>query len=361
MRRIVWVKTFIFLSLMSIVNVADACTGITLKTKSGQTIVARTIEWAGSALNSEYVVVPRRYNQQSYLPGMKQEGMQFCSKYGYVGLSVESHEFVVEGLNEKGLSVGLFYFPHYGSYPQVLDKNKPFTISDLQFVSWLLGQCADVSEVKEALKDIHICAVDPRASTVHWRVADRNGNQIVIEVVDGKVFVYDNPVGVLTNSPGFSWHMTNLANYINLSAGTTQTKTINEMKVNSIGSGSNMLGLPGDFTPPSRFIRAALFATSAPVLSDSHSTILEAFHILNNFDIPIGAQFANASQIPDIPSATQWTTATDLSGLKIYYRTMYNSHIRMIDLNKINFSTVHYRSIPLDIKKVEPIEEIPIK
>ena len=89
---------------------AEACTGITLRAADGACIVARTIEWGGSNLHSRYVVVPRGYAQRSYTPeGI--DGMRFTARYGYVGLAVEQREFVAEGLNEEGLSAGLFYFP----------------------------------------------------------------------------------------------------------------------------------------------------------------------------------------------------------------------------------------------------------
>ena len=93
---------------------ADACTGITLRSKGDTTIVARTIEWGGSDLNSQYVIVPRGYVSRSYTPtGV--DGMTFAARYGYVGLAVEQKEFVAEGLNEAGFSAGLFYFPNYVS------------------------------------------------------------------------------------------------------------------------------------------------------------------------------------------------------------------------------------------------------
>lgn len=129
-----------------------ACTGITLKAKDGSCIVARTIEWGGSNLNSQYVVVPRGYEQQSYIPGGTTEGMIFTARYGYIGLAVEQEQFVAEGLNEAGLSAGLFYFPQYGKYEAYNPKEKASSIADLQLVSWILGSCKTVDEVKESIK-----------------------------------------------------------------------------------------------------------------------------------------------------------------------------------------------------------------
>ena len=97
---------------------AEACTGITLTAKDNAHVVARTIEWGGSELNSQYVIVPRGYSQQSLTPGGSLSGMEFTSRYGYVGLAVEQKEFVAEGLNEAGLSAGLFYFPGHGKYEE---------------------------------------------------------------------------------------------------------------------------------------------------------------------------------------------------------------------------------------------------
>ena len=122
-----------------------------------------------------------------------------------------------------------------------------------------------------------------------------------------------------------------------------------------------MLGLPGDFTPPSRFVRATFFATTAPLWDTGFETVLQAFHILNNFDIPIGAQFSEGETPADIPSATQWTAATDMSHRTIYYRTMYNSTVRSIDLRQIDFSKVDYRAKPLDAVKAQAVEAIVVE
>ena len=132
-----------------------ACTGITLRTAKGNTVTARTIEWAASDMNSLYVVVPRGYTSQSMTPDGA-TGMRFKTKYGYVGLAVEQSDFVTEGLNEKGLSAGLFYFPEYGEYEPYSKENASRSMADLQLVSYILGTCATVDEVKEAVSGINI-------------------------------------------------------------------------------------------------------------------------------------------------------------------------------------------------------------
>lgn len=340
---------------------ADACTGITLTAKDGTRILSRTIEWGGSELNSQYVVVPRGYQQQSYIPGGRVDGLRFTARYGYVGLAVEQKEFVAEGLNEAGLSAGLFYFPRYGKYEDYQEANRTTSIADLQLVSWMLANFSTVEEVKAGMKDIHVIAIDPRASTVHWRIEDLSGKQVVIEIVDGKVNFYDNPLGVLTNSPGFEWQMTNLNNYVNLFPGSAEAQQFGDIQLTSFGAGSGFLGIPGDVTPPSRFVRAAFYQTTTPQKETATETVLQCFQIMNNFDIPVGIEFPKGEIHADIPSATQWTSATDLRNGKIYFRTMYNSAIRCIDLKQIDFGKTKYQAVFLDDVKQQPIVPIDIR
>ena len=235
------------------------------------------------------------------------------------------------------------------------------SISDLQLVSWLLGECSNVEEVKEAVKKVHVINIDPRASTVHWRFAEPSGRQLVLEIIKGELHFYENTLGVLTNSPSFEWHLTNLNNYVNLFPGTAPNQQLGNIELSSFGAGSGFLGIPGDVTPPSRFVRAAFYQSSAPQQETALETVFQCFQILNNFDIPVGIEFP-LGQVPcDIPSATQWTSVTDMRNHVIYYRTMYNSVIRNIDLRSIDFSTVRYRAVSMDGTKRQAVETIKIE
>ena len=207
-----------FAGMLNVSLPANACTGITLTSQDSTTIVARTIEWGGSDLNSQYIIVPRGYTMHSLTPDGN-KGMTFTARYGYVGLAVEQKDFIAEGINEAGLSAGLFYFPNYGEYETYNPAQKDTSIADLQLVAWILGECATLEEVTEKVNEAHIISIDPRASTVHWRFTDVSGRQIVLEIVQGKARFYENDLGVLTNSPGFEWHLTNLNNYVNLYPG----------------------------------------------------------------------------------------------------------------------------------------------
>lgn len=357
----------LFLSLLALTAVSLtsslACTGISLKSKDGSWVLARTIEWGSSELNSVLCVVPRGYSQVSKTPSGN-DGITFTAKYGYVGVALAYPEFIGEGLNEAGLSAGLFYYPNYGSYTEYDPSNKEPYLADMQVVAWILSQFATVDEVRAHFNDVTVIPLfsegNGSQTAIHWRVADPSGKQIVIEIEGGTVHIYDNPVGVLTNAPGFQWQLQNLNNYVNLRPGPADKYRMGGLELSQFGAGAGFLGLPGDITPPSRFVRAAFYTATAPVREKASDTVMECFTILDNFNIPIGIEYPEG-QAPDLPSATQWTSASDLSGKVFYYKTMYNSTVRRVSLDTIDFSKVKYQSRPLDESKEQNIIDVKIK
>lgn len=354
--------------LFTVISItAYTCTGISIKTKENKMIQARTIEFGEYNLNSRLVISPRGREFQSLTPNGKTDGYKWKAKYGFVGASVVHDQFIGEGINETGLNAGLFYFPHYGSLSKFDPKNTVTFIADMEIVGWILSSFSTVEEVKEGLKKVKVVniAYDDKGNplpTAHWRIADAQGNSIVLEIVNnGEIKIYDNKVGVLTNAPDYEWHIKNLNNYINMYSGDAVSYDINGQKIFSFGSGTGALGLPGDITPPSRFVRAFFYLHSSPVPENETEGMDQAFHILNNFDIPIGIEYPaeHKDKIPkNVPSATQWTAVSDLSNKIFYYKTMFNGQIRKVDLKKIDFSKVKYQSLPLDEENKQNIKEI---
>lgn len=338
----------------------SACTGIALRAKDGSFVVGRTVEWAASAMECGYVVSPRGHRYRSFTP-QGEDGLEYVGKYGFVGIYTEYAPFVVEGLNERGLSVGLFFFPGYGEYPAFDAGKRSRTLCDMQFVSWALSQFDSIDELKRGLERIELVSLDHRIGSVHWRISEPGGKVAVLEFVDGKANFYDNPLGVLANSPGFDWHLTNLGNYVNLKPGAADPQILGDgLQLRPIGGGSAMLGLPGDFTPPSRFVRAVFLQETAPQQSDGYESSMMAFHLLNNFDVPVGMQVPSGKAPEGLQSATQFTSVSDLSALKLYYRTAWNSTIRCFELDNIDFSSVIFQTAPLDKSKEQPVELVDI-
>jgi len=169
--------------------------------------------------------------------------------------------------------------------------------------------------------------------------------------------VTDAPLGVMTNAPTYDWHVTNLDNYMNLTAKDITTDKLGPVTLNATGSGSGMLGLPGDFTPPSRFVRAALFSQAATPNANADDAVLSAFHILNQFDIPKGSVI-NGSVGQPTPEITEWTSVNDLKNLRWYFRTFQDQSIRMVDLKEaIKAARGEIRTIEME-QSTQPVANV---
>lgn len=160
---------------------------------------------------------------------------------------------------------------------------------------------------------------------------------LVIEPVNGKLVLHDNPFGVMTNSPTFDWHMTNFRNYITLSPNNVPKRTVNGQIFAELGQGNGMFGLPGDYTPPSRFIRAALFSTNTIPSKTIEAGIKQVFHILNNFDIPLGVARETTNDVVQ-SDYTLLTAARDPQNLVYYYKSYDDQTIKMVQLNKFDLN-----------------------
>ncbi len=335
----------------------SACTGITLTPKDGSVIFARTLEFA-SDLKSNVLVIPRGQAQSGTAPGGK-PGLQWKSRYGIAGTNAFDLPIIIDGLNERGLHVGLFYFPGFAGYQAVTPADAPRTLAPWELPVWLLGTCASVQEAQSAIQSVRVADVVQAqmgfVPPAHYIVTDATGSSIVLEYVGGELKVYKNPLGVMTNSPTFDWHLTNLSNYVTMSAENASRVDLRGEEIQPLGQGSGMLGLPGDFTPPSRFVRAVAYSKSALPVETARAGVLQAFHLLNQFDIPKGAA-RGVEHGQAVADYTLWTSASDLKNLRFYFRTFDNSRIRMVDLKAVDLDGSRMLTIPMQGE--EEIEDV---
>jgi choloylglycine hydrolase len=336
---------------------APACTGITVKPKDGSIIFARTLEFAVD-LQSNIIVVPRGKEYVGTAPGDK-PGLRWKTQYGTVGTNAFDLPVTVDGLNEKGLFVGLFYFPSFAKYQEVKAEDFGKALAPWELGSFLLGTCSDVKEAVAAAKSVRVGEVVQKdmgfVPPVHFIVTDATGNSVVLEPIGGELKVHANPLGVMSNSPTFDWHMTNLSNFVTMTVKNVEKIDLAGKEIKGLGQGSGMLGLPGDFTPPSRFVRAVAFSKSAVPVEKAKDGVLQAFHILNQFDIPKGAA-RGIEHGKEVSDYTIWTSAADLKNLRYYFRTYDNSRIRMVDLKAVDFDAKKIRTILM--KGEEQIEDV---
>lgn len=345
---------------------ASACTSIALKADDGAVVYGRTMEWGAFDLNSRVSIIPRGYKFTSHTPDGK-SGHKWTARYGVVGLDALEKDLITDGMNEKGLVVGVLLFPGFCKYHSYDPAQADISVNNLELANFILTKFATIDEVREGLQKIKVVAVEEPAFDgdvpVHFTVIEPGGKAIVIQYINGELNIFDNPLRVLTNAPSFDWHMTNLRNYINLSAIAWPAKKLENINFAPVGAGSGFLGLPGDFTPPSRFIRAVAYSQTARNLPDGNEATYEVLRIMDNFNLPLGAaegsdHEADPKLLEGMRSSTIWTTTADTNNLKYYYHTQHNRKVRMVDLNKIDFSKKKIVRIALDKKKQQEIEDV---
>lgn len=315
-----------------------ACTDFLLKTTDGTSIVGRSMEW-GADLQSHVWLHGRGESRSSTTPDGK-TGATWKSKYGYLGVDADNLPLAVDGMNESGLSMGMLWLP--GTVYQDVSSTKPAAVlSLLDLGHWILGNFKTVDEVKSAIADMRIWS--PKLAdwggtpTAHLALHDGQGNSAVIEFIDGQQKIYDNPGRVLTNAPTFDWHTTNICNYIRLSAANAQPATLRGTVLAPPGQGGGFLGIPGDWTPPSRFVRATAMLAFAKAAKDSPAGVNLGLHVLNAVDIPLG-DVREATGELNHSDYTQWIVVKDLTNRVFYFRSYDNLTLRAIDLKKLNFA-----------------------
>ena len=356
--------TALTLAFVMISTAVIPCTGITLKSKDGGVVVARTVEWAlNDAQHNQIMVVPRNKKFIGQTPDGN-NGKKWDGKYGFVTLTAYGQPYGPDGMNEEGLYVGVYYLPDYAEYGvyDAAKADKSMSVGDL--MQWMLSSFKTVDEIIANLNSVLVVNVDNKefggaALPFHYKIVDPSGNSKIIEIVNkGEVKVYDPYIGVITNSPTYDWHLINQRNYLNLSTIPNNSMTFEPYTLKPIGGGSGLIGLPGDFTPPSRFVRAAAFTASCRPLETSVDAVFESFRILDNFNIPLGAQVPKDHLPSDIVSATQVTSSSDLKNKVYYYHTMWNRQIRKIDLGAIDFATVKEQIIDDDAAKTNTVKDV---
>jgi choloylglycine hydrolase len=322
--------------LFTLGTAAHACTTLLIKAKDGTVVSGRTMEF-GIDVKSQVIVIPAGTRIKGTLPSGA-AGISYTTKYGMAGANAFGYSVIIDGINEKGLFVSDLYFPGYAGYAEVTPENSSRAMAAYEYGNWLLGNFATVDEVRAHLQDVVLnsTAVPELKGPppIHFIIRDRSGKSLVIEPIDGKLVAYDDPVGVMTNSPTFDWHLTNLRNYIGL---TDQNLPPIRLKgglvLRSFGQGSGMYGLPGDSSSPSRFVRAVAYSQTAMPPATASEAVLQVFHLMNNFDIPFGAVRDTSGKNVAIES-TSWTSVADLKNNRWYFRTYDDQAIRMVDLTK---------------------------
>jgi choloylglycine hydrolase len=316
-----------------------ACTDFQITATDGSQVIARSMEFA-LPLSSDIVSVPRGTLFTNLGPDGK-PAMSWKTKYGFLMVNGLKQPFTVDGMNEMGVAFEYLYLPGETTYMTVPAGKNAQALTYFNLGSWILGNFTTIDEIKQALSTVYVYqqALPNLGNTVfelHAMVHDASGKGIVIEFVKGQMNVYDY-LGVATNSPQYPWHITHLPQFLNLSPYNPKPLIINGMAYNSNGEGTGSLGLPGDISPASRFVKMAFMRQYAMPVMDAASAVNLAEHIINNVDIPAGISRSKGTTQDSI-EVTQWTVFKDLTHKIFYYHSYQDMTLRAIDLSKIDFS-----------------------
>jgi len=315
------------------------CTNFKVKpAKDGSIVVGRSMEFP-MGIPTALGVLPNNFAGESSAPQGK-TGKSWTASHGVVGMSAfGSPQHLSDGMNDAGVSAHFLYMPGgFCTYAEFVGDGND--ISELDVIAYLLGTCSSIGEVKAAMQGLRVWGYDPGmgfAPPCHILVHDTKAS-LAIELHTDGVHLVDNPTSIGTNAPYLDWHLTNLANYVGLSAEMPDPVEVGELTVKSLGQGQGLMGLPGDYTPPGRFIRAAAQVTLSDQPADSHEAELIALHILNTLDITPGIIREPAPKGGTNDEVTVWDSISNLTGNRYAYRTVTDPTVYVVDLEKVDFT-----------------------
>lgn len=307
------------------------CTAIKMKTWQGDTCFGRTMDFS-YPLEPHIYQFPRDYQWNNLY-----ETHHIRNSHAFLGVGQDLAPIICsDGVNEKGFAAAALYFPGYAQYDNYnsneLTESGKLPVTALELVNFLLGQCGDISDAAVLLKDIAIVgirdSVTNSVAPLHWILSDKGGSCMTVEIMAEGLHLIDNPIGVLTNSPDFRWHMANLRNYMNVAPGQSEEEFWDGVRLTPFGQGAGTTGLPGDYTPPSRFVRTA-FQKSHVILPEGKSeTVNTMFHLLDSVSIPRGVVMTDRGT----PDYTQYTVIMNLNDTEYFFKTYDNSRIFSVRL-----------------------------
>ncbi len=297
---------------------AQACTAVDIVAADGTVVAGRTMEWAFD-MQWKVVSIPRGTPVALEAPpALKLPAKTVQTRHAIVGFSpgIIPGNVLLEGQNSAGLGYSGNFLPGFTQYQTVTPRDGSY-VSILAFPNWVLGMHATVAELREALPRIKVWTdpslpSGPTPPWIHFVFVDRTGAGLIVEYVNGELRMHDNAAHVLTNAPTYDWHLTNLRNYLNLSTVGVMSVQVGSVNVTELGQGGGTLGIPGDATPPARFVRAAFLRNHVPKPATGEQAIQVVGHILNPVDLPVGiAQSKEGDRV--VSDYTQWVALKDLT------------------------------------------------
>ena len=258
------------------------------------------------------------------------------SHYAMLGMATvaENYPLYYEATNEKGLSMAGLNFPENAVYYHFAEEKD--NVAPFELIPWILAQCACIDEAKILLNKINLVNIDfseqLRLSPLHWMLSDKKHSIVVEPLIDG-IKIYNDPFEVLTNNPPFEYHYTNVSNYMGLSTGHATSEFDKKIPMKNYSLGMGALGLPGDYSSASRFIRALFVKENSVLEHNEKSNVNQFFHILNSVAMPKGCV-----KTADGFEYTRYSSCCNMDRGIYYYTTYDNLEITSINLHDVDLN-----------------------
>ena len=302
------------------------CTAATYKTKDFY--FGRTLDYEFS-YGDEVTITPRNF------PFHFREQGNLNTHYAIMGMAhvIDNCPLYYDAINEKGLGMAGLNFVGNAVYREK-EEGKD-NVAQFEFITWILSQCATVKEARRFVEKINLLNTPFNeqlpVAQLHWIISDSE-ESITVEAVKEGIKIYENPVGVLTNNPPFDKQMFNLNNYMHLSAKSPENNFSKDLNLTTYSRGMGAIGLPGDLSSQSRFVRVAFTKMNSISGDGEMESVSQFFHILNSVD-----QQRGCCELDDGKYEITLYTSCCNTDKGIYYYTTYNNHqITAVDMHKEN-------------------------
>lgn len=293
------------------------------------------------SFGEEVVITPREYPFSfHFLPPMPQH-------YAMIGMAniMEGYPLYAEAVNEKGLCMAGLNFPGNACFFEKPEKGK-LCVAPYELIPWLLGSCGSLEEARGLLQKMRLVDISFRKEVpnapLHWHIADKTGSLVVESTCDG-LHLYDNPVGILTNNPPFPFHLTNLTCHMNLTSAPAENRFCPQLSMQPFGQGMGGVGLPGDDSPTSRFVRAAFYKWNSVCEPNENASVSQFFHILCGVSMVRGAVRTPKGQC----DVTAYSCCVNADEGVYYYKTYDNEQITAVRLHGIELNSCELAEFPL--------------
>ncbi|XP_057300296.1 penicillin acylase-like [Hydractinia symbiolongicarpus] len=307
-------------------NAVQSCTEFFRKAKDDSVVVGRTMELAED-LKSKVISKAGGSPEKSFLPSFCRESspLEWIYKYDVLCVNAFGKPICVDGINSEGLSVGALYLPQYTVYDNTTQQDCSNMVSNVQVLNFILANYNSTAQLRHAVNGNNFpkvfgMAVFGQNFEFHYTVTDASGDALVLEYTKDGREAHDNTIGVTTNSPPYDFHMMNIKNYVTLSKFSSKDLTFSDVVFTPVGIGSGLLGVPGDFTPPSRFIRMASLLHFSNQPNTTDEALKLTYHLLNTVDIPKGVAQVEVGPKEGHYDYTQWVVMKDLKNRVLYIR-----------------------------------------